>query len=1101
MEQTMDTLVINIQSSTDAATKSIGKLISSLKKLQDELGNTIGTSKGLSSLKNIGNNIKTSARKSQTNTSQGTPGLNEQLGKLGVNLGDFQGVSSIKSLNSETDRYKNTLGQTLTITKKTKDGNDKYNVSLKTTGKVSNDVGKKMNTINTILNSTQAKFTAMGTAMWMLAKNMTNFVKQASAETEAMNLFIVTMGTYAEQGLEWVEKFSDALYLDPVSVLQYMGSFNSLIKGLGVGAENAYLMSKNLTQLVYDLSSFKNISIDVAYEKLMSGISGELEPLRNVGVAMSEATLQTLAYELGLDKLVREMTEAEKSQLRYIQIMRSSTEWQMDMGRTLITPANALRVTQQQFVQLGRAIGKVFIPIVMELLPYVIALSQVLTDLANKIASALGYEILDDIDYSNLGKISGGIGDIGDSADETAKKLNTMLAPFDDLNVVQKEAQKNSSGLSGFGGDLGVALPEYDALGKLTDSLSENVEKAKENLDGLFKTLTAIATVVATFKVAKGFNSFIKLLTKLGIVGSGSAGATGAAGIGAGSVAGILAGVAATIGSLLIAIPKLNKVFDDLVYEGQGFADLADNFKWWELAITTFVTVTGLLSGLTGSPNMFTAVLGMFAQHKTIEFFNHNALQSVDIIDSLGTKVSKLTKENLEPIVKQFESLNSKIIDIDLTGIVEQEDIDAIKENLEKIVTEITNKLDARKNNDLKNLQPLAAYMGDDVYNSIVKKTNEFYNKQEKETREYQNKINEILKNAEGRALIEDELNEINKYRTKMLEIGVQTASEKSDEYYIVMSKLKNNLGKLSVEQASEYIQQAIKTRDKTIKAAEEQYDKVIAEAGRLKDANIISEEEYRSMVGTAMMAKDDTIKAADDQYNEIYNTTKNKLGDTSKYIDEETGEIKSNWEVFTTTIKDEFDESLDKIKSKAETKLDEIKNKFTEKFGTPEDWKKKFWAIVDGAQLALDKLKTKFENWKAKIKTPHFEWDNKDVYKTSGVVKKALEALNLPTSIPKLKVNWYQEGGYPTSGDLFFANENGIPEMVGRIGNQTAVANNDQITTSITNALVSALNQYDFGGGNSPTTIYIGNRKVYEGYGDYVADENDRYGTNMIKI
>ena len=72
---------------------------------------------------------------------------------------------------------------------------------------------------------------------------------------------------------------------------------------------------------------------------------------------------------------------------------------------------------------------------------------------------------------------------------------------------------------------------------------------------------------------------------------------------------------------------------------------------------------------------------------------------------------------------------------------------------------------------------------------------------------------------------------------------------------------------------------------------------------------------------------------------------------------------------------------------------------------------------------------------------------------------------------------------------------------MIGRIGIQTAVANNDQIATSLTNALISALNQYDFGGGQSPTTIYIGNRKVYEGYGEHVANENDRYGTNMIKI
>ena len=102
---------------------------------------------------------------------------------------------------------------------------------------------------------------------------------------------------------------------------------------------------------------------------------------------------------------------------------------------------------------------------------------------------------------------------------------------------------------------------------------------------------------------------------------------------------------------------------------------------------------------------------------------------------------------------------------------------------------------------------------------------------------------------------------------------------------------------------------------------------------------------------------------------------------------------------------------------------------------------------------------------------------------------------------IPKLSIPRFEDGGYPESASLFFANENGIPEMVGRIGNQTAVANNDQITTSITNALISALDKYDFGSNNSPTTIYIGNKKVYEGYGDYINSENDRYGTNTIRI
>ena len=444
MEQTMDTLVINIESSTNSATQSIGKLISSLKNLQTQLDNTISKSAGLSNLKNIGSNIGTTSRTKQTNSQISTPSVDTQLGDLGINLDEWKVTSVFKNLNTETTKYTNNLGQIAVVTKKVKNDTEQYNVSLRTTDNTTNNFNKKLTVMNNILSLAQIKFMAMASSAMLLAKKMISFVEQAAAEAEAMNLFVVSLGDYAETGIKWVEKFSDALYLDPVSVMQYMGSFNSLIEGLGVGADNAYLMSQNLTQLVYDLSSFKNISIESAYEKLMSGISGELEPLRNVGVAMSEATLQTLAYELGIEKLVRNMTEAEKAQLRYIQIMRSSTEWQTDMGRTLITPANALRVTQQQFTLLARSIGKVFIPIVMELIPYVIALTQLFTDLANRLASFLGYEIAD-IDYSGLDDISAGITNIGDSADDTTKKLNTMLAPFDDLNVVQKQTEKTGS--------------------------------------------------------------------------------------------------------------------------------------------------------------------------------------------------------------------------------------------------------------------------------------------------------------------------------------------------------------------------------------------------------------------------------------------------------------------------------------------------------------------------------------------------------------------------------------------------------------------------------------------------------------------------------
>ena len=103
-------------------------------------------------------------------------------------------------------------------------------------------------------------------------------------------------------------------------------------------------------------------------------------------------------------------------------------------------------------------------------------------------------------------------------------------------------------------------------------------------------------------------------------------------------------------------------------------------------------------------------------------------------------------------------------------------------------------------------------------------------------------------------------------------------------------------------------------------------------------------------------------------------------------------------------------------------------------------------------------------------------------------------------TQMPYVAIPRFEQGGYPDSGSLFWANENGIPEMIGQIGNKTAVANNDQITTAITNALVSALSGMNFGG-QGTTVVNIGNKKVYEGIGEYINNENERYGTSYITI
>ena len=131
--------------------------------------------------------------------------------------------------------------------------------------------------------------------------------------------------------------------------------------------------------------------------------------------------------------------------------------------------------------------------------------------------------------------------------------------------------------------------------------------------------------------------------------------------------------------------------------------------------------------------------------------------------------------------------------------------------------------------------------------------------------------------------------------------------------------------------------------------------------------------------------------------------------------------------------------------------------------------------------------------NINIKIKMPHFSWSSQPA---SGWMANILSALNLPTSLPKLRIDWYAEGGYPTEGDLFFANEAG-PEMVGKIGNKTTVANNDQITKAIAEATYQAVSQalsenQDSG---QPIIVNVGNETLYKGMTKSRSQASNQYG------
>ena len=360
------------------------------------------------------------------------------------------------------------------------------------------------------------------------AKLLSAAIAKSSQYTEDLNLFTVSMGKYAEEAYNYAQKVSEIVGIDPAEWMRNQGVFNTIITGFGVAGDKAAYMSKNLTQLGYDIASFYNLDFESAMQKVQSGIAGELEPLRRLGYDLSVARLEQERLNLGIDKSVSSMTQAEKSQLRYYAMMTQVTQVQGDMARTLEQPANMLRVLKAQFEQCARAIGNLFIPILVKVLPFAIAVANALREIITAIAGLFGVTLQapdwgDSFGGATAG--SGAIADNMDSAAGSAKELKKYLAGFDELNVLPDQNQGGGSGGSagGGGGDLGIDLPGYDflknAVGNKIDEWKKKLEPlvnfVKDNLKEILELVATIGTALLAWRLATELMTGISALKAL----------------------------------------------------------------------------------------------------------------------------------------------------------------------------------------------------------------------------------------------------------------------------------------------------------------------------------------------------------------------------------------------------------------------------------------------------------------------------------------------------------------------------------------------------------------------------------------------------------
>ena len=364
-------------------------------------------------------------------------------------------------------------------------------------------------------------------------------IDKSNQYQEDLNLFTAALGEYAEEAKKYAEEVSNLLGIDPAQWLRNQGVFQTLLTGFGDTAERAHIMSKNLTQLGYDLASFFNIPVEESMQKIQSGISGELEPLRRLGYDLSQARLQQTALNLGITESFSAMTQAEKAELRYYAIMTQVTTAQGDMARSLEAPANQLRILQAQVTMASRAIGNVFIPVLNLIIPVAIAVVKAIRMIAEALASLFHFK-LTEIDYSGigagLGNAAAGAGGVADGlgkAAGAAKKLKQYTMGIDELNVFSPDTGSaggggGGAGVGGGGGGFDFELPTYDFLGTAIEEriagieakIRPFVEWVQEHLKEILYFVGAIGVGFAAWKISSFFMGALSSLKAMGESGA-----------------------------------------------------------------------------------------------------------------------------------------------------------------------------------------------------------------------------------------------------------------------------------------------------------------------------------------------------------------------------------------------------------------------------------------------------------------------------------------------------------------------------------------------------------------------------------------------------
>ena len=308
------------------------------------------------------------------------------------------------------------------------------------------------------------------------------------------NVVDVTFGQGASKINTWAKTTASAFGISELSAKQYSGTMGAMLKSMGLTTDASLNMSQKITELAGDLASFYNLDVDDAFTKIRSGISGETEPLKQLGINMSVANLEAYAMSKGITTAYQKMSQADQALLRYNYLLSVTADAQGDFSRTSDSWANQVRILSLNFDSLKSNIGQLLITALTPLLKQL----NTLIEYANRAASAIAGLFSGSVATATAGAgsamsgLSGSAVDAasdimstGTAAEKAAKKVKNAFAAYDEINTLGKN-DSDSSG-SDISGALGSATTGSAFDTKQTDKGLTETEKKIERLKNKLK--------------------------------------------------------------------------------------------------------------------------------------------------------------------------------------------------------------------------------------------------------------------------------------------------------------------------------------------------------------------------------------------------------------------------------------------------------------------------------------------------------------------------------------------------------------------------------------------------------------------------------------